>query len=596
MKKWILFFLCCPTILFAKKSNEELLQDAKVGNDSIKTLSYYQLAKNYLRISTDTCRLYALQSLALAKKLNMKRYIGENFSILGAAEKNDGNFEKAIAYHLESIVIKEKMNDTIGLSIANNDIGIVYKSMERFKEALPYYRKSNTYAQLAHFDKGISMTYSNIGTIYSAIEQNDSAVFYYEKAMQYAKSKNDSSSLVNAMANLGEIYTTLKQYDKALYYLKQCIPIDQAFDDRYGLALDYINIANVLSNLKQHDQALTYIDKGIEYAQDAGMVKEILLGYNTKAGIYKTMHQYDKAVDWMDKARIMRDSIVNTETNLQVSELSTKYETEKKEKEILIQKNKITKQRIWIFSILGLLATAISLGWARYRRLKIQDEIKLQKAIQEQEVKALKSVMEAEEKERERIALELHDGVGQLMSAAKLNLNAFETQIDLTDEKKKNLFQKISDLISDSAKEVRSVAHNMMPNVLLKKGLTQAIQEFINKIDHNVLKINLHTEGIQRQIATDKESVLYRVIQECVNNVIKHAQANHLDIALINEDQGISITIEDNGVGFDWNALSEHEGMGVKNIKSRIEYLNGSVEFDSALGRGTVVSIFVPTN
>jgi two-component system, NarL family, sensor kinase len=134
----------------------------------------------------------------------------------------------------------------------------------------------------------------------------------------------------------------------------------------------------------------------------------------------------------------------------------------------------------------------------------------------------------------------------------------------------------------------------MMPNALLKTGLTAAIREFIDKIDYSVLKVELSSEGLNDRLDSNTETVLYRVIQECVNNVIKHSGANHLDISLIKDNEGISATIEDNGKGFDSKDNSKFEGIGLKNIRTRVEYLKGSVEFDSKPGKGTLVAIHIP--
>ena len=155
-------------------------------------------------------------------------------------------------------------------------------------------------------------------------------------------------------------------------------------------------------------------------------------------------------------------------------------------------------------------------------------------------------------------------------------------------------FEKVIGMMDESCKEVRSVSHQMMPNALLKSGLASAIKEFIDKLDSRVLKVNLHTEGLNERLDSNVETVLYRVIQECVNNVIKHAGANTLHISLIKDEDGIAATIEDNGKGFDMKDKLKFEGIGLKNIASRIGYLKGTVDFDSKPGSGTLVAIHVP--
>ena len=231
--------------------------------------------------------------------------------------------------------------------------------------------------------------------------------------------------------------------------------------------------------------------------------------------------------------------------------------------------------------------------WSRYR-LRKQKEMDEYQAKQ-QELR-FESVIEAEENERKRIASDLHDGVGQTMSAAKINLAALYGDISFSTEEQRNAYEKVVTLVDESCKEVRTVSHNMMPNVLLKSGLANAIRTFVSQIDGRIIKVNFYSEGLNEKMESNTEVVLYRVIQECVNNVIKHSGANHLDISLIKDEEGISATVEDNGKGFDTSKQETFEGIGLKNIISRIAYLKGTVEWESSPGKGTAVIIHIPAD
>ena len=140
----------------------------------------------------------------------------------------------------------------------------------------------------------------------------------------------------------------------------------------------------------------------------------------------------------------------------------------------------------------------------------------------------------------------------------------------------------------------KKYVHQMMPNVLLKSGLASAVRKFVNKINTPKLKVNLHIHGLTERLDETIEIVLYRVIQECVNNVIKHSEASILDIQLLGDANEISATIEDNGKGFDASLRDQFEGIGLKNIKTRVDYLNGTVNIDSAVGRGTHINVEIP--
>jgi two-component system, NarL family, sensor kinase len=170
-----------------------------------------------------------------------------------------------------------------------------------------------------------------------------------------------------------------------------------------------------------------------------------------------------------------------------------------------------------------------------------------------------------------------------------MNLSAIEHELSFASPTQKLAFEKAMALVDEGCKEVRTVSHNMMPNALLKAGLATAVREFLDNLNSNVIKINLYTDGLNERIDSNAEAVLYRVIQECVNNVIKHAQATLLDISIVKDGTSISITIEDNGVGFDKNVLKNNTGIGLKNIETRMAFLKGSVEWETEPGKGTLV-------
>ena len=191
------------------------------------------------------------------------------------------------------------------------------------------------------------------------------------------------------------------------------------------------------------------------------------------------------------------------------------------------------------------------------------------------------------------MAAELHDGVGQVMVAAWLNLQVLEDQLKGLDSEQQNLLHKATGMVGESCKEVRHVSHAMMPTVLQNKGFADAVKDFTNKIDSKIISIDVHTEGLEKPLETVVETILYRVIQEAVNNTIKHARATQLDISLYNQPEGITLLIEDNGIGFS-KANLEKEGQGMQNMKSRIAFLHGTIHWESSPGNGTLLSINIP--
>ncbi len=326
--------------------------------------------------------------------------------------------------------------------------------------------------------------------------------------------------------------------------------------------------------------------------------KELLSNnYAEMSKLANVTGNYKSALDYFTWHTQLKDSIFTSQKNRQVEELSTLYETNKKEQQILGQQLTIKKRNSLIVVILVMSALALLVVFLLYNRYKWKQKTNMQIEILKQQELAAKSILEAEEKERSRIAKDLHDGVGQMMSAARMNLSSFYNQLQVKNNSEDQSLLNIIQLVDDSCKEVRAVSHSMMPAALLSKGLPDAVDELVSKINGTALQVHFHSEGFDTRLDSNTETIVYRVIQECVNNTIKHAEATELDIALICETDIISVTIEDNGKGFSYNhSHEEEEGIGLKNIRSRIQFLKGTVDFDTAPGRGTLVAIHIPRN
>ncbi len=288
------------------------------------------------------------------------------------------------------------------------------------------------------------------------------------------------------------------------------------------------------------------------------------------------------------------DQVFPQDYEARIIELNKKYEAAQLEKKLLQQQNRIRVQNILFIAIGGLILLGGLLVYSQYRRSKLNQESNMKTELIRQQELAVKAVIEAEENERQRIARELHDGIGQMMSAAKMNLSAFESEVTLANEEQKKSLEKVIQLVDESCKEIRTVSHIMMPNALLKNNLASAIRDFVNKLNTKAITANVFTDGLDSRLDASVETVLYRVVQECVHNAIRHAGATRLDISLTRDKEGISGTVEDNGKGFDAVNREKYDGIGLRNIITRIGYLKGTVDFDSSPGKGTLVAFHIP--
>jgi two-component system NarL family sensor kinase len=537
------------------------------------------------------------QSLAIRTSIN--DYAGQGYCLrsLGNIEYDRNDYAKALELYLAAAQKFEKANDLKGLSGDYIWIGNVFnEGLHQFDKAVEYFTKSLEIATKLNDSTLISYNYNNLGQAYYFAKNYDKALDYYLLSKKIKTLLQDDRGIGSANGNISNVFFDRKQYDSAIYYNNMAFEIRQKQNDKKGMATSYSNAGNIYLLQKKYAQAFDSYNKAIAMAKEIDFKEPIIESYNGLSNYYEQTGNPKEALAYFKKYKQENDSVFNTDITEKLSSIQTKYETAKKQQVINEQKYQLEKKQYWLYGSIGLLFLLSLLGFSYYKRNKLKQEKRLQLEVMKQQDLATKAVLEAEEKERQRIARDLHDGVGQVMSAAKMNLSAFENELSFKDEEQKLSFEKVINLVDEGCKEVRNVSHQMMPNALLKAGLASAIKEFIDKIDSRILKVNLYSEGLNERLDNNVEIVLYRVIQECVNNVIKHSGANQLDISLIKDTDGISATIEDNGKGFNTTEKAKFEGIGLKNIQLRIEFLKGTVDFDSAAGKGTLVAIHVPVD
>ena len=630
--------LICSTLLHAQKNKsviDSLEKMVAVTKDSQLVKIYNDLTWEYRLVDREKAMNYGYKAIAQAKKSNYPSGIAQAYNDLGILLYDQEKYDSAIAFYQESNKIRKQLNDGLGIAKLYNKIGIVYQKKGAFDKAL-----ENQLQALALFsqyknDIGVSYSLNNIGILNQNLGRYDEAIKYQLQSIEIKEKLKDNYGLAGSFVNIANIYKIKGNDAKAIDFYKKAITISRELGDKEYLANGLNNIGSLYINRQLYKEALTAINESLQLRKDLNDTKgqvscmnnlglllqeqqlfdsslavlnaaltigkpadnclpEINQTYLALSKSYEALNRDDEALAMYKSYASTKDSLFTDNLGNKFAELETKYQTLEKEKEIERQQHVIAVKNYWISGILivGILLSLLIFSY--YRRKKIQQEAKMQKAVFEQQQLAAAAVMEAEEKERQRIAKDLHDGVGQMMSAAKMNLSAFEHDMQFQNPEHRHSFERIISLVDESVKEVRTVSHQMMPNMLLKSGLAKAVAEFLDKIDQRIIKVNLYTEGLNERIEENTEIVLYRVMQECVNNVIKHSAATQLDISLVKDADGVSITIEDNGKGFDKNQLQEDAGMGLKNMKARIEYLHGTIDFDTAPGKGTLVAIHIP--
>ncbi|MES2777946.1 MAG: sensor histidine kinase [Bacteroidota bacterium] len=542
----------------------------------------------------DATITYASGGIQLARSLGDSVNVAVCKRYLGMANYFHGKFDIAATHYYEAIALLEKTSETKQLALAYNDLAKLHRKTGDYVSSLGNYDKAMAIFEQSKDSSGMAMIWNESGVVFEYQKNYKEAISRYSRSLQMARLLNDRLGESYALNFIAGVQTIQHDYAAAEQNLLACIDIRKSIKDTFSLALAQTDLGTTYIAAGQYNKAIELLLQSNQYADLSHYPDLKLNNFIQLAAAEKSKGNFSQALEYQEQGGALKDSLFNIAKAGQINELEAKYQGAKKDQEIALQKFEIARKNYWLIGSGVLLLLGVLLGYSYYRRFRLKKEKQLQAEIIRQQDLSTKAILQAEENERERIARELHDGVGQMMSAAKMNLSAMEDDLKLEDGKQKTAYDRIVNLVDESCKEVRAVSHQMMPNALLKKGLTSAIREFVDNIDSRILKVDLYSEGLNERIDSNTETVLYRVVQECVNNVIKHSGANHLDISLIKDPDGISVTIEDNGKGFLVSEKEKSEGIGLKNIRTRVEFLKGTVDFDSTPGKGTLVAIHVP--
>ncbi|MCB9360853.1 MAG: tetratricopeptide repeat protein [Flavobacteriales bacterium] len=553
--------------------------------------SKYDSAENYYN--------RAIVASEMAKDtLTWSKAIGN----LGLIESAKSNYQKAATLLFQSLKIAESLNNPDSSFLAGRYLDAANPLIlnSRNREGLELVKKGVEIGEKINNKQILSNGYNSLASIYIHINEYDSAEYYLLKSIEIKQTLNNLLGLAKGYNNLSQLKVDTKDYKNALKYAQKSLKLAIEYGNQYEIANSYNSVGTCYLRLKEDKRAIYPLQEAIKNATEAGAINLKYVAHTNLAKAYYNLKDYKLAYEHYKIYQEHKNKLITEDYNKQITDSRTKYETEKKEAENNqlkieneLKSNEIaTKQaekRTLIISFIALIIFIVALAFfISYKR-----KIKAQKLLQQEEKLRFKAVIEAEEKERIRIAKELHDGLGQLLSTAKLNVASLEGNVDKEDE---ILVKNASDLIDNAVKEVRSISHNMMPVALTQLGLISAIKELTNKMnDSGLLNVKFES-NIETRLNSSIEISIYRVIQEILNNTIKHAQAKIITILLTKEKERLTLLISDDGVGFNTNEIENSKGIGWKSIFSRIAMLNGDINVDSSKDKGTNLLVSIPIN
>lgn len=539
----------------------------------------------------------SLENNRLAIKAGDKENIARSTANVGNCYNYKGDFAKAIQYFQKAIELFKANNQPHYERKINMFICLCFYNSNNLTKALEYSKMVIGQAQRAN-DNELEMSAQQLtGGAYIEINEPLKALPFSKRAYFIADSlKHEKDKYVSAI-DLSRIYFAQKNVGLAISTL---VPALQYFEKTKN---DYYKV-NALTFYSQFLLAQNRIDAANEKLNEAliianknKMKAHLPLIYENFVKTKKAKGDFKAAFEYNEIYQAHLDSLNSKDLKKQLQDLDLKYETTKKEGQITQQKGLI-KQKTYNNYLLvgGLCALALFtiLGYRNYaHRQQIQTQ-KIKELEQEKQLTAVSSIMQGQEEERSRMAKDLHDGLGGILSGIKLNLSAMRGN-QIMQEADANIFSRSINQLDTAIQEMRRVAHNLMPEALLKFGLNEAIQDFCEGINASkTVKVKFTHIGSEIPKEQSTQVILYRIIQELTNNAMKYAQAKNIFIQINTHEKGITLTVEDDGIGFDTSALTKNKGAGINNVISRVNYLKGEFKIDSKMGEGTTANIEIP--
>jgi two-component system NarL family sensor kinase len=621
---------------YAQDSNIDSLKTALLGaqgQDRIKTL--IELCWEYRFTDADTARNFGLEALELSRIAQDRSLEVEALHNIGVTHEAQGNFDVALKYQMEALVLREEIGDEVRTANTLNNIGIIFDEKGDYKEAFEYYYRAHSIYEKAGDKKKIAMVSVNMGIVLKAQNEYRQAVNYYRTALSMYQDLGNKFGTAACYANLGSVYFYVPDYDSSLYYsllatqefesqnivqflptticntgmaydklgrkqeardyMLRAVALDEKYDSKKELAFALIYLSDIYRRDRAFNDARSTAERGLAIATSIDAQEQVMEARQALSDIYRDQGRYREAFDQYLLHTAVKDSLFKKEKTSQLAELQTKYDTEKKESAIrlLQQENdlkdaRLDQNRLMMIGLGALAVALMVLGYLVRNRMALKQKAELEATKATLREVQLHAVITSQEDERRRFATDLHDGLGQLISAVRLNLSRGEVE-------KKSVDQAV-EILNEMNSEIRNIAFNLMPQVLMRSGLTEALDELAARINRTEkIRVTVGAFDLVPIHETEKKVALYRICQEWINNVIKYSQCTQINIQLVQHQQELVITIEDNGVGFNPAVLIDSLGNGWKNINSRLAMVHGQIEVDSMPNRpGTTVIIAVP--
>lgn len=504
------------------------------------------------------------------------------------------------------------------------------------KEAIPVAKKSKDSQELSNLYKLIAVVFYNNEDIAKTKYYLDLSI----STLEQGKSKKNryNEDLIELYLFNVEVLSVQKKTNEAFEYLQKAEDLLKSYPLKSLYIEYYFAKGSLNQEIKNYEQAISDYDNGVRLSQlnkDSALeqrfklmkyevfilqnkiesAKDLLLdvfktgGMNIKdrayysyelSKIYRKLNDFEKAYVYNEQYIQLKDSLSQMFEAEKIADIEARYnklENENKIKELTIEKQAtlLNQRKNMLFLLLLSFALVCVLIFAYFiwKNLKNQKKITAQKEInhfqklnnlkREKEIEIMQTMINVEEAERKRVARDLHDSIGSKLSALKIIFANTQNKNDYNDSR-------INTILETSIAELRQISYNLVPESLLKLGLEKALGDLCFTLRSDTVSIEFHSYEIDNSMPLTTQTNIFRIVQELLNNALKHSKATQILVSCSQNGNRFYISIEDNGVGFDISGIEENQGLGIKNIKSRIELLHGSLDCESSSG-GTSYNI-----
>lgn len=577
--------------------------------DSASILQLLDIAYDNCQVNPDTAGILLNNAIRLSLNSKSVNYISKSIERLGHCYYFDDEYSQAARCYLICLQIEEKFGDEIRVAKINLNLGRIYNYMEILPNALEYTNKA-----LATFEKNniadkTAEACENLGLLYfnrnfwelPKPEQRkanfDEALKYYNKALELIIRAGDELRKGAILQSIAAVYNQTGNSAEALVNIQESIRIFKKYNEHAQAGDALYAIGVTYKQLGKPEEAIGYLTEALELSKKYN-IGGIHWVYETLAEAYYDAGNYKQSRDLYVRFINTRDSVLNLEKSQMILDMENKYQAAKKQNEI--EKLTLVKSRrtLVIYALMAVVLLLLASGFAFFRNIRSKKIIADQKLEirerqlleleKEKQLIATRSLLAGEEIERTRLAGDLHDGLGGLLTGVKLKLSSMKENSIITSENLAH-FNHALNLLDTSIAEMRRVAHNLMPETLMHYGLQTALADFIRQVEPEGLPvISFNSFGENLRFEKELEITVYRIAQELVNNALKHANAKQIEVQLFTEKNRVSLQVIDNGTGFNPTMASgQTAGKGLKNINDRITAFNGHLEIVSEPGKGT---------